>query len=200
MKAVYVKENNTMKHFIFGINEKNNGIDSEEYQFNSIEIVGNKAFQNPWNIKRLFFDEKLMIIEKDAFKDCSELEVFCCGKISESEADAIMNLEVNKLGIRKNSTNENDEVKTDFIVQTLAFSGCENLHTIVFPECSKLIIEKYAFKNCSSLRTVITFADEIFFTENPFDDCPKELTFICKNDNTQIARFARENGYGVINV
>ena len=178
--------------------KKNNELDSEEYLFKSIEIVGSKAFQNLWNVKRIFFDEKLMIIEKDAFEDCSELEVICCGKVSESESDAIINLDVNKLEIRKNSTNENDEVKTDFIVQTLAFSGCEILHTIIFPECSKLVIEKSAFENCSSLRTVVAFGNKISFTENPFEDCPKELTFVCSKDS-EIERFARENGYRFVN-
>ena len=44
MKAVYVKENNELKYFIFGMNEKNDEIDSEEYRFENIEIIKNKAF------------------------------------------------------------------------------------------------------------------------------------------------------------
>ena len=67
MKAVYVKENNELKYFIFGMNEKNNEINSEEYQFENIEIIKSKAFQNLWNVKRVLFDEKLKTIEKEAF-------------------------------------------------------------------------------------------------------------------------------------
>lgn len=71
MKAVYVEEDSILKYFIFGIDEKKDEIDSEEYQFENIEIIKSKAFQNQWNIKRVLFDEKLKTIEKEAFKDCS---------------------------------------------------------------------------------------------------------------------------------
>lgn len=217
MKAVYVKENNELKYFIFGMNEKNDEIDSEEYQFENIEIIKSKAFQNPWNVKRVLFDEKLKTIEKEAFKDCSELEVFCCGKFCDQQKEKIVNLKVNELLKKQNSYLSSDRVsethtdgtntsqykedekilKGEFVVQSFAFSDCENLHTIVFPKCSKLIIEKSAFENCSSLRTVVAFTDKISFTENPFEDCSKELTFVCSKDS-EIERFARENGYGII--
>ena len=82
MKAVYVEEDSILKYFIFGIDEKKDEIDSEEYQFENIEIIKSKAFQNQWNIKRVLFDEKLKTIEKEAFKDCSKLEVFCCCQVS----------------------------------------------------------------------------------------------------------------------
>lgn len=227
MKAVYIKENDKLDYFIFGMNEKNDEIDSEEYRFENIEIIKNKAFQSPWNVKRVFFDEKLKTIEKDAFKDCSELEVFCCGKFCDQQKEKIVNLKINELiseqklesesnqsdntdtnekiadgtdSNKKHAGNQTDVVlkKSDFNVQTNAFSGCENLHTIVFPKCSKLVIEKSAFENCSSLRTVVAFVDEISFTENPFEECPKELTFVCSKDS-EIERFARENGYRFVN-
>ena len=218
MKAVYVKENNELKYFIFGINEKNDEIDSEEYQFENIEIIKSKAFQNPWNVKRVLFDEKLKIIEKEAFKDCSELEVFCCGEVSDLQKNEIVNLKINELvtetkmekssGQPENKKIENNQEnsesnkdmeikKENFIIQTSAFSGCKNLHTVVFPKCSKLTIEKSAFANCSSLRTVVAFIEDVSFTENPFEDCLKELTFVCSKDS-EIERFARENGYGII--
>ena len=95
-------------------------------------------------------------------------------------------------------SNKDMEIKKEnFIIQTSAFSGCKKLHTVVFPKCSKLTIEKSAFANCSSLRTVVAFVDEISFTENPFEECPKELIFVCSKDS-EIERFARENGYGII--
>ncbi|MCI6186794.1 MAG: hypothetical protein MR739_06430 [Spirochaetia bacterium] len=56
-----------------------------------------KAFQNLWNVKRVLFDEKLKIIEKEAFKDCSELEVFCCGQVSNLQKKEILNLKINEL-------------------------------------------------------------------------------------------------------
>lgn len=215
MKAVYVEEDSILKYFIFGMNEKNDEIDSEEYRFENIEIIKNKAFQSPWNVKRVFFDEKLKTIEKEAFKDCSELEVFCCGKFCDQQKEKIVNLKVNELLKKQNSDFSSDRfsethtdgtntsqdkedekiLKGEFVVQSFAFSDCENLHTVVFPICSKLTIEKSAFKNCSSLRTIVAFAEAISFTENPFEDCPKELTFVCETENTQIARFASENGY-----
>lgn len=218
MKAVYVKENNELKYFIFGMNEKNDEIDSEEYQFENIEIIKSKAFQNPWNVKRVLFDEKLKTIEKEAFNDCSELEVFCCGEVSDLQKNEIVNLKINELvtetkmekssGQPENKKIENNQEnsesnkdmeikKENFIIQTSAFSGCESLHTVVFPKCSKLTIEKSAFANCSSLRTVVAFVEDISFTENPFEECPKELIFVCSKDS-EIERFARENGYGII--
>ena len=226
MKAVYVEEDSILKYFIFGIDEKKDEIDSEEYQFENIEIIKSKAFQNLRNVKRVIFDEKLKTIEKEAFKDCSKLEVFCCCQVSNLQKKEIVNLKINELvseqelesetnqsdntdtnektsdgtdSNKKHAGNQTDVVlkKYDFNVQTNAFSGCENLHTVVFPKCSKLTIEKSAFENCSSLRTVVAFVDEISFTENPFEDCLKELTFVCSKDS-EIERFARENGYGII--
>ena len=218
MKAVYVEEDSILKYFIFGMNEKNDEIDSEEYQFENIEIIKSKAFQNQWNVKRVIFDEKLKIIEKEAFKDCSELEVFCCWQVSDLQKKEIVNLKINELvtetkmekssGQPENKEIENNQEnsesnkdmeikKENFIIQTSAFSGCKNLHTVVFPKCSKLTIEKSAFANCSSLRTVVAFVEDISFTENPFEDCLKELTFVCSKDS-EIERFARENGYGII--
>ena len=218
MKAVYVKENNELKYFIFGMNEKNDEINSEEYQFENIEIIKSKAFQNLWNVKRVLFDEKLKIIENEAFKNCSKLEVFCCGEVCNQQKEEIINLKINELvpemkmekssGQPENKEIENNQEnsesnkdmeikKENFIIQTSAFSGCENLHTVVFPKCSKLTIEKSAFANCSSLRTVVAFVEDISFTENPFEDCLKELTFVCSKDS-EIERFARENGYGII--
>ena len=91
------KENNELKYFIFGMNEKNNEINSEEYQFENIEIIKSKAFQNLWNVKRVIFDEKLKIIEKEAFKDCSKLEVFCCCQVSNLQKKEIVNLKINEL-------------------------------------------------------------------------------------------------------
>ena len=84
-------------------------------------------------------------------------------------------------------------------MEAFSFSGCENLNTVVFPKCSKITIEKFAFENCSSLRTIVVLAEEISFTDNPFEVCPSDLVFIC-NKNSTVERFARENGYGIVYV
>ena len=218
MNPVYILDNkNELKYFIFGINETNDEIDSEEYRFEGIKIIKNNAFQNPRNVKRLVFDKNLKTIEKEAFKDCSDLEVFCCGEYYDQPQEQIVNLKVNELVKKQDvtiSSSQSDETKTksdteskediknpkdSFTIQAFAFAGCEKLHTVVFPECSKLTVEKSAFSGCESLRTVIALCDEISFTENPFEDCPKELVFVCTKDSAT-ERFARENGYRVVNV
>ena len=186
MKPVYVEKDQTLEYFIFGLNESN--IDNlEEYTIKGISEIGERAFHAPWNVKRVFFDENLAKIKKEAFKDADELEVFCCtGK--KGEENFLKGLETNKL-----------LDVTEFSVETLAFSGCVNLHTVIFPNCGTLKIEKNAFSDCKELRTVVAIAEEIDFTENPFSDCPEYLTFVCEKDSA-VARFARENGYNRIYV
>lgn len=192
MNAVYVKENNELKYFIMGINSE---INDDEYNINDIDTVNKFSFRYPWNVKRIFFDGALKKIETESFKGADELEVFCCGKFSKGQNTVIENLNINESikGVR--DKNESDE----FIVQSYAFSGCENLHTVIFPISRKLIIEKSSFENCSSLRTVVIFAKEISITGNPFENSPEELTFICYKDS-EVERFARENGYRYVNV
>ena len=124
MKAVYVEEDSILKYFIFGMNEKNNEINSEEYQFENIEIIKSKAFQNLWNVKKVLFDEKLKIIEKEAFKDCSELEVFCCGQVSNLQKKEIVNLKINELvtGTKMEKSSgqpENKEIENNYIIYIL---------------------------------------------------------------------------------
>ena len=92
-----------------------------------------------------------------------------------------------------------------FIIETSAFTKCKNLHTVILPDCKKLVIEKDAFDGCSSLRTVVCFAEEIDFTGNPFESCPETLTFVGnkeenkdENKTSELERFARENGYRFI--
>ena len=196
MKAVYVEEvEKTLKYFIFGLKQDED--EYEEYHFKGIKTIAEKAFCSPWNVKRVFFDECLTTIKKEAFKDCSELEVFCCGNLN------LENISENiKLNAIFESEGENTTEKTapdDFTVETSAFARCESLHTVIFPKCNTLKIEKNAFSGCESLWTVVAFSKNIDFTENPFEDCPKELVFVCPKDSA-IERFARENGYRYVNV
>lgn len=195
MKPIFVKNEKELKYFIFGSNIKvEEADDSEEskefedmddsYRFEDIKVISEKAFYNPWNLRRVYFDDNLKEIKKEAFEDCSELEVFCCGEVCNNNDDkdsTIKGLKFNK--------------KVDsFVIETKAFSGCKQLHTVVLPKCDELIIEKDAFKDCKELRTVVCLCNKISFTENPFEDCLESLVFV-GNKNSDLERFARENGY-----
>ena len=70
MKAVYVEEvEKTLKYFVFGLKKDEN--DSDEYHFEGIKEIAERAFCSPWNIKRVFFDElaKLNITEDFVYPD-----------------------------------------------------------------------------------------------------------------------------------
>ena len=190
MNAIYIKENNELKYFLFAINTNN-----EECYFSDIETIKSDAFKNVKNLERIYFNEKLQKVEKNAFKDNISLEVFCCCNVEKCKENNNDNLELNYIIADKTAGKK----KKNFTVEAFSFSGCENLSTVVFPKCSELTIEKFAFENCSSLRTIVVLAEEISFTDNPFVDCPSDLVFICKKDST-VERFARENGYGIVYV
>lgn len=193
MNAVYIKEKDDLKYFLFAMNT--NKENNEECYFKDIQTIKNGAFKNVKNLERIYFNEKLQKIEKNAFKDNISLEVFCCCNIEKFKKSDNENLELTDIIADKTA----DKQKKNFTVEAFSFSGCENLTTVVFPKCSKLTIEKFAFENCSSLRTIVVLAEEISFTDNPFEDCPSDLVFICKEDST-VERFARENGYGIVYV
>ena len=193
MPAVYIKENNALKYFLFAMNT--NKENNEECYFKDIETIKSDAFKNVKNLERIYFNEKLQKIEKNAFKDNISLEVFSCCNIEKFKESNNENLELTDIIADKTA----DEQNKNFTVEAFSFSGCENLTTVVFPKCSKLTIEKFAFENCSSLRTIVVLAKEISFTDNPFEDCPSDLVFICKKNST-VERFARENGYGIVYV
>ena len=193
MKAVYVEENEKiLKYFVFGL--KQNEDECEEYRFEGIKTIAERAFYSPCNVKRMFFDETLTTIKKEAFKDCDELKIFCCG--SEGDFNLLKGINPNEL-LDSEKKSENT-----FSVETSAFANCESLHTVIFPKCKTLKIEKNAFSGCSSLRTVVAVTGKegkIDFTGNPFEDCPKELVFVCSK-NSAVERFARENGYRYVYV
>lgn len=195
MKPIFVKNEKELKYFIFGSNIKlEEADDSEEskefedmddsYRFEDIKVISEKAFYNPWNLRRVYFDDNLKEIKKEAFEDCSELEVFCCGEVCDNNDDKDSTIKGLKFNQKVDS----------FVIETKAFSGCTQLHTVVLPECDELIIEKDAFKGCKELRTVVCLCNKISFTENPFEDCLESLVFV-GNKNSDLERFARENGY-----
>lgn len=188
MKTVYVKKDKSLEHFIFDYNKKF-GEDAGDVLFKDIHTVNEKSFLGNNSLKRIFFKNSLETVKKDAFKNCELLEIFCCcsSNIKNDELkDTLCNINV-------------AEIDKDFTVETAAFSCCAKLHTVIFPKCKRLVIEKSAFEGCSALRTVVAICDKISFTENPFADCPETLVFIC-GKNSEVERFARENGYRYINV
>lgn len=205
MKPIFIRnEEKELKYFIFGSNVKveeaddsGNSEKTEEskefedmddsYRFEDIRFISEKAFYAPWNLRRVYFDDNLEKIKKEAFEDCSELEVFCCGELCNNNDDKDSKIKGLKF---------NQKVKS-FKIETKAFSGCTQLHTVVLPKCDELIIEKDAFKDCKELRTVVCSCNKISFTENPFEDCLESLVFVENTDNedSDLKRFARENGY-----
>lgn len=201
MNAIYIKENNELNYFLFAMNK--NIENNEECYFSDIQTIKSDAFKNVKNLERIYFNEKLQKIEKNAFKDNISLEVYSCCNIEKCKENNNKNLELNDIIADKTADKTADETadkqKKNFTVEAFSFSGCEKLNTVVFPKCSKLTIEKFAFENCSSLRTIVVLAKEISFTDNPFEDCPSDLVFICNKDST-VERFARENGYGIVYV
>lgn len=197
MNAIYIKENNALKYFLFAMNT--NKENNEECYFSDIETIKSDAFKNEKNLEHIYFNEKLQKIEKNAFKDNISLEVFSCCNIEKFKESNNENLELTDIITDKIADKTAGKKKKNFTVEAFSFSGCENLNTVVFPNCSKITIEKFAFENCSSLRTIVVLAEEISFTDNPFEDCPSDLVFICNQDST-VERFARENGYGIVYV
>lgn len=191
MNAIYVeKTEKSLKYFITGLDvPKDNDYNTKscgEYLFQDINTIDEKAFFLANDVKKIFFDENLMSIKKEAFKNCSSLEIFCCG--SDGDYNNLRGIKISELAENVN-----------FSIETSAFVGCENLNTVILPKCHVLKIEKNAFSCCTSLRTVVALSDEIKFTENPFEDCPKELVFIC-TEGSAVEQFARENGYRSVNV
>ena len=193
-----------LKHFICALKDGKN--EKEELEFKNIDTIAQNAFMNATDIKEICFNENLKTIKKEAFENCGNFEVFRCEKKvpqDNSGADVDNNANGNSEDTKNHSIENFATAKIDdtFIIETSAFTKCKNLHTVILPDCKKLVIEKDAFDGCSSLRTVVCFAEEIDFTENPFESCPETLTFVGNKDEnktSELERFARENGYRFI--
>lgn len=183
MEKIYVENpKNVLECFVCAI-----GDDDDNCHFKGVKEIAAGAFCTSEGVKQFFFDDSLTAVKKNAFKNCEELKLFCCGDVKKSK-----NIEELK-GVELYKTKQ-------FSIETTAFSGCEELNAVVLPKCGELIIEKNAFEGCSSLRAVVALAEKIKITENPFKDCPKDsLTFVCYK-NSDVERFARENGYRYVNV
>lgn len=184
IEGIYVKDKNKeLKYFV--------SIKDEKVNFSGIKRIKNEAFRDSNIGESVFFDKELETIEDGAFKNCEDLKLFSC--IEEKTENNSETKEPYIEGIKIFQSNSDI-----FEIQSSAFEGCSRLDTVIFPKCKKLVIEKDAFSGCESLRTVVALCDDIEFTENPFEDCPDYLTFICFKDS-RVEKFARENDYRSIN-
>lgn len=192
-KDIFLVRDNKLEYFICTFTED----DAERTSyFKNIKAISSCAFKNMKDyLSTVCVADELNTIEKSAFENCDELYCFFCGKV-----DFGSELKLTDCSIKNISQTEN--FAGNFTIQSNAFKNCSALTTVIFPtmsNLSKLIIEKDAFSGCENLRTVVAICDDIDFTENPFEDCPADLTFICRK-NSQVAKFVRENGYRSINV
>lgn len=192
-KNIFLVRDKKLEYFICTFTED----DANKMSYlKNVEVISSCAFKNMKDsLSIVCVADELKTIEKSAFENCEELYYFFCGKV-----DFGSDLKLTDCSIKHISQTEN--FAENFTIQSNAFKNCSELTTVILPTISnpsKLIIEKDAFSGCENLRTVVAICDEIDFTENPFEDCPSGLTFICRKDS-QIARFARENGYRSINV
>ena len=184
MAACIIKKSNDIDYFVFSISDYQ---DVNDHTFPDIEKIGNSAFANATDVTSVVFGSKLKEIGADAFADCENLELFCCkNDLLNNDSDFVEFCSSSKV-----STNT-------FTVKSRAFNSSMKLHTVILPDCNKLVIEKDAFKKCSSLRSFVCFCRDVIITEDPFKDCPQELTFICLKDSP-LEKFAREHGYRFIN-
>ena len=134
-------------------------------------IIGKEAFSYS-NVQIFNCRKKLIRIEEQAFAYCENLKYFL---------------------MRCTLPKENEF----FNIEKEAFLNCSELRTVELSGGDKIIIKKDAFKGCISLRTVKIECETIILCENPFEECPEYLTFIC-HKNSKIERFAIEHGYRVI--
>ena len=189
MKNVYLQKHNNLEYFICCYDE------NQILKISSgLQIVSSSAFKDS-KIINVQFEDKVININQSAFENCSELENLIIGKnIEENKESDESNKNSIKEGEIRLSNFVIEEVNADFTIQKDAFKNSLKLKTIILPKCERLVIEKNAFSGCETIRTVIALCKEIDFTENPFEDCSENLTFICYK-NSEIERFARENGF-----
>lgn len=182
MKVMCLEKKNNIEYFIGSFKESDEqSLVIETYTKN----ISKYAFAHS-AVEKILFKECSPNIGESAFEVCKNLHTVIFGMLGE---DGTVRESVLK-NLNPNS------VTGDYTIQLNAFKGCSKLTTLVLPEIKgTLAIEKDAFSSCEALRTVVALCDKIDFTGNPFADCPKHLTFICKEDSA-VARFAREYGYG----
>lgn len=185
MKSIYLEKNNSTTYFIDSYKE------DDFVVIDSNAIIAKSAFAHS-DVEKILFKGCPKSIGEKAFENCESLTTVIFGEVGKDETI-------------ENSTLKNLTLATaggDCTIQANAFKDCAKLTTLVLPQVNDehtLVIEKDAFSGCGALRTVVALCDKADFTGNPFAESSEHLTFVCK-ENSCVARFARENGYGSVYV
>lgn len=180
MKSIYIEKNGNITYFI-------GSFKADDFaKIDGNASIAKSAFAHS-DVEKILFKNCSTNIGEKAFEGCGELTTVIFGELEKDET-------IEK-SVLKNVTLAS--ASDDYTIQANAFKDCAKLTTLVLPKVTSgnLTIEKDAFCGCGALRTVVAICDDkVDFTGNPFADSPKHLTFICK-ENSDVARFARENGY-----
>lgn len=188
MKSIYLekddKKNKSMAYFIGSFKED----DDEFAEIDSTAPIAASAFSHS-DVEKILFKGCSPDIGEKAFEGCESLTTVIFGELGNDKTAADKEQAPIKNLTLASATG-------DYTIQSNAFKDCAKLTTLVLPKVpsGKLIIEKDAFCGCRALRTVVAICDKADFTDNPFADSPEHLTFVCK-EKSEMARFARENGY-----
>ena len=203
MKSIYLEKNNSMDYFI-------GSFKADDFaEIDSTAAIAKSAFAHS-DVEKILFKGCPKSIGEKAFEECESLTTVIFGELRNNGTAANDEKNDNMSTVNENSNSENCETKIgksvlknvklastdgDYTIQANAFKDCAKLATLVLPQVDgTLVIEKDVFSGCRALRTVVALCDKISFTGNPFADSPEHLTFVCKEDS-EVARFARENGY-----
>ena len=181
MGNVYLEKNNSMDYFI-------GSFKADDFaEIDGTAAISKSAFAHS-DVEKILFKGCPKSIGEKAFEGCESLTTVIFGELGKDEAI--------EQSVLKNLTLAS--TTGDYTIQANAFKDCAKLTTLVLPEltglCTTLTIKECAFCGCRALRTVVAICDKISFTGNPFANSPEHLTFVCK-ENSEMARFARENGY-----
>lgn len=195
MTGIYLEKNNNMKFFIGSLDEKALVEIDEIDEIDGITAISEFALANS-DAENILLKGQFSSIRESAFENCDKLKTVIFGELGEDEVFKVKkgNEEIETSILRNVKLASAAGIPT---IQTNAFKGCSQLTTLILPKVSDnktLTIEKDAFSGCEKLRTVVAICGNADFTGNPFSGCPAHLTFVCEN-GSDVARFARENGY-----
>lgn len=170
--------NNSAEHFLFP---------------NSVEFIGNKAFDGCHNIKNINLNEGVKEIKDEAFANCSQLTNLTLPSTTKSLGAGVCSNCVNLLSITIPKDVKRIEsnaflncksiknVKFNTILTTIchnAFDGCENIEILELPKEIESI-EAEAFKNCKNLKYIYIGSYLIDIDKTAFSGCENiELIWI----------------------
>lgn len=172
----------------------NKGKYKNRVHLTGINEIADNAFSNDSTVKYIEMEKSIETIKKLAFENCSELEVVEIGKCSKiiKQGENYYLIKEDTTGGEK-GTNSNKTAE-ELTIQFHAFSNCQKLHTVIFPDNKSIVIEDEAFKGCTSLRTVVIMSEKVSISPKAFCGCSKFLTFVT-SEGSDVERFARENDF-----